>query len=184
MSLTNNFHAVVHPYSYTTAQAEHCQSVSASKNHQLPQKIVRYSGSLNTVTAMAATEALSMQPEALLLRRMLNQPVGGSQINSNCWGLLSHIDPSFVTQRCAQLLLVAGKCGASMCSNQCLFSHCCVSESGATQALAASTLLQASRRAGDTSRIGFPRITKSRANISKASRPSPLSNHRSQRVRP
>ena len=156
-SLTNDFHAVIHPYSYTTAQTEQCQSVSASKSSQLPQKIVRYSGSMSTVTAMAATEALSMQPEALSLRRLMDQPVGGSQINSNCWGLLSHIDPSFVTQRCAQLLLVAGKCGASMCSKQCLFSHCCVFESGTThQALAASTLLQASRRAGETSRTGSP----------------------------
>ena len=185
VSLTNNFHAVVHPYSYTTAQAEHCRSVSASKSFQLPQKIVRYSGSLSTVTAMAATEALSMQPEALLLRRIMNQPVGGSQINSNCWGLLSHIDPSLITQRCAQLLLVAGKCGASMCSNQYLFSHCCAFESGAThQALAASTLLQASRRAGETSRTGSPRITNSQASISKASCPSHSSSHPSQRPRP
>ena len=54
VSLTDDFHAVVHPYSYTAAQSKHRQSVSASKRSQLPKKIVRYSGSLNTVTAMEA----------------------------------------------------------------------------------------------------------------------------------
>ena len=63
-----------------------------------------------------------MQPEAYLLRKMMDQPVGGSQINANCWGLLSHIDPFFVTQRCTQLLLIAGKYGASVCSNNFTFS--------------------------------------------------------------
>ena len=170
MSLTNDFHTVVDPYSYTTAEAQHRQSVSASGSTHLPQKIVRYSGSLNTVTAIAATEALSMQPGALLLRIMIDQPVGGSQINANCWGLLGHIDPFFVTQRCAQLLENAGKCGASVCSNQPQLSHCYVFNFGATrQALAANTLLQASRRAGETSRTGSPHITKSQAIISKVS---------------
>ena len=184
-SLTNDLHAVVHPYSYTTAQAQRCQSVSASTTSQLLQMVVRYSGSLNTVTAMAAMAALSMQQKAFLLRSMMDQPVGGSQINSNCWGLLRHIDPFFVTQGCAQLLSVAGKCGASVCFNQSLFSHCCVFESGTThQALAASTLLQASRRAGETSRTGFPRITNSQASISKAFRPSPAPSQTSQRFRP
>ena len=154
----------------TQLQKQSIASQCQRQSSQLPQKIVRYSGSLNTVTAMAATEALLMQQEALLLRSMIDQPVGGSQINADCWGLLSHVDPLFVTQRCAQLLKFVGKCGASVCSNQPQLSHCYVFNFGATrQALAANTLLQASRRAGETSRTGSPHITKSQAIISKVS---------------